>query len=119
MVLSDPITLSCYDEIGITYYNGRLVNSSYPLCANPNAAIDDPIIVHVDVVSGKAEQIGASLQLDVGMEFLVALIIHLIGVEEDLALTPREGHRLRQVSFEKQIERGFKHPGSTRLTSNR
>ena len=36
-----------------------------------------------------------------------------------LHLTPREHERLRQVSYEKQVERGLSHAGSSGLTSDR
>lgn len=36
-----------------------------------------------------------------------------------LQLTPKETERLRQVSYERQRERGLKHPGSAGLTSYR
>ncbi len=38
-------------------------------------------------------------------------MIHVIGVEVYLNLTPKEAGRLRQVSYEKQVEAGFKNPG--------
>ena len=49
----------------------------------------------------------------------LALFLHAVGVEIYLSLTPREANRLRQVSYERQMERGFKHPGSAGLTVDR
>nr|OQO32174.1 hypothetical protein B0A51_00543 [Rachicladosporium sp. CCFEE 5018] len=37
----------------------------------------------------------------------------------ELRLTPAESDRLRQVSYERQLERGFKYPGSAGLTAER
>lgn len=54
-----------------------------------------------------------------GMAMWLATFMHLVGVEVYLALTPRESNRLRQVSYERQMERGFKNPGSAGLTSDR
>ena len=54
-----------------------------------------------------------------GMAMWLAMFIHLVGVEIYLALTPRESERLRHVSYERQMERGFKNPGSAGLTSDR
>lgn len=54
-----------------------------------------------------------------GMALWVAIFLHLVGVEIYLALTPRESNRLRQVSYERQMEKGFKSPGSAGLTSDR
>ena len=34
-------------------------------------------------------------------------------------MTPREAERLRQVSYEKQVEAGLANPGSAGLTSDR
>ena len=49
----------------------------------------------------------------------LALWIHVIAVEFYLRLTPAESQRLRQVSYERQLERGFKNPGSAGLTAYR
>lgn len=43
------------------------------------------------------------------------LVIHTVGVELYLAMTPREAERLRRVSYEKQLEAGFRNPGSAGL----
>ena len=34
-------------------------------------------------------------------------------------MTPAESDRLRQVSYERQLERGFKNPGAAGLTAER
>ncbi len=34
-------------------------------------------------------------------------------------MTPKESERLRQVSYEKQLEAGFANPGSAGLTADR
>ena len=49
----------------------------------------------------------------------MAIVLHVIGVEIYLSLTPAESERLRVVSYEKQLEAGFKHPGSAGLTVDR
>lgn len=36
-----------------------------------------------------------------------------------MRLTPRESERLRQVSYEKQLEKGYKNPGSAGLVVER
>jgi uncharacterized membrane protein len=68
---------------------------------------------------GSAPEVGASLDLNFGMAMWLALLLHAVGVEIYLQLTPREAQRLRQVSYEKQLEAGFKHPGSAGLTADR
>ena len=45
--------------------------------------------------------------------------MHGVGVEMYLNLTSAEGERLRNVSYERQLEAGYKHPGSAGLTSDR
>jgi hypothetical protein len=49
----------------------------------------------------------------------LALVLHIIGVEIYLRLTPREAERLRQISYEKQLAAGFKHPGNAGLVVSR
>jgi hypothetical protein len=45
----------------------------------------------------------------------VCLFIHIVGVEVYLRMTPRETERLRLVSYEKQLEAGYRNPGSAGL----
>jgi len=54
-----------------------------------------------------------------GMALWLAFVLHLVGVEIYLSLTPRESNRLRQVSYERQLERGLQNPGSAGLTADR
>jgi len=49
----------------------------------------------------------------------IAIFLHDVGVEIYLNLTPAEGERLREVSYERQLEAGFEHPGSVGLTVDR
>jgi len=48
-----------------------------------------------------------------------AMVLHIIGVEIYLNLTPREAQRLRQVSYERALEAGYKNPGNTGTTAVR
>jgi hypothetical protein len=110
-------TMTC-GEITSLYDSNEPVNKLYPQCSNLNSTVDDMVVVMAKFGS-QPEQIGASLGLSFGMAMWLALILHLVCVEIYLALTPREGNRLRQVSYEIQLEQGFKHPGSAGLTSDR
>ncbi|KAH8687302.1 hypothetical protein BGZ60DRAFT_438897 [Tricladium varicosporioides] len=87
----------------------------------PFGYIGNPkILVHastIDVVG--PQSVGAALGLSFGMALWLAIFMHLIGVEIYLNLTPRESERLRAVSYERQLEAGFKYPGSGGLTSDR
>lgn len=47
------------------------------------------------------------------------MVLHIIGVEIYLSLTPREAERLRKVSYERALEAGFKNPGNTGTTASR
>lgn len=47
------------------------------------------------------------------MSAWLAFVIHAVAVEVYLAATSAEAHRLRQVSYERQLQRGFKNPGSS------
>ncbi|EON66294.1 hypothetical protein W97_05687 [Coniosporium apollinis CBS 100218] len=111
-------TRSC-DEISFIYDSEDSVKEFYPQCSNPNSTVDGLVIVHASFAAGRPEQIAASLGVGFGMALWMALLMHLVGVEIYLALTPRESDRLRQVSYERQMERGFKNPGSAGLTSDR
>lgn len=75
--------------------------------------------MHASWKNHQSEQIGASLDMSFGMAMWLAIFLHLVGIEIYLALTPRENERLRQVSYERQLERGMKNPGSAGLTADR
>lgn len=89
--------------------------SAYPVCIPGNV---DPRNVQALVVAdlnGNEAELGAALQVPFGMALWLALAMHAIGVEIYLHLTPRENERLRQISYEKQLEAGMKNPGSAGL----
>ena len=83
-----------------------------------NATVDLPIPVNADFY-GSPEQIGASLALTFGMALWMSILLHLVGVEIYLNLTPAESTRLRSISYERQLECGLAHPGSAGITSDR
>lgn len=91
--------------------------SNYPACAADSngytaveANFNDPQGV---------EEVAAAMQMSFGMAGWIALMLHVIGIEVYLKLTPAENERLRQVSYERQLERGFNHPGRAGLTVDR
>ena len=53
--------------------------------------------------------------MNFGVAGILALILHAIGVEIYLKLTPRENERLRIASYHKQLEAGLKPAGSAGL----
>lgn len=103
-------------KVGFLYDTAQELVARYPECLN--ATDDTNIIVHAQFGS-QAEQIGASLGLCFGMALWMSILLHLVGVEIYLNLTPRESQRLRKVSYERQLEAGFKNPGSAGLTVDR
>ncbi|KAI9714302.1 MAG: hypothetical protein M1820_000263 [Bogoriella megaspora] len=109
--------MSC-DEILSMNKTANAVKEAYPRCANAEAASSNLVAVHANF-GANIEELSASFRMSFGMALWLALIMHLVGVEIYLALTPRENTRLRQVSYEKQMEKGFKNPGSAGLTSDR
>ena len=101
----------------IVYAGGPDATAGYAACqADPTAWT--AVEANLSSPKGVAEAM-AALQISFGMAGFLALIIHMIAVELYLKLTPAEFERLRQVSYERQIERGFKHPGSAGLTIDR
>ncbi|KAH8817873.1 hypothetical protein DL96DRAFT_1820596 [Flagelloscypha sp. PMI_526] len=62
---------------------------------------------------------GAALRESFSAALVLAWVLHVFGTECYLALTKNETERLRQISYKRQLEKGFKHPGSAGLTSDR
>ncbi|KAK4494948.1 hypothetical protein PRZ48_014304 [Zasmidium cellare] len=54
------------------------------------------------------EEVAAPFELSFCMALWLALLLHAAGVEMYLQLTASETERLRQVSFERQVERGMR-----------
>lgn len=109
-------TFSC-DELS-TLMSSTQFSTSYPQCFAANATRSTPIPVIASWTKTSAN-VGAALQLNFSMGFWLAIIMHLVGVEIYLNLTSNESERLRQVSYERQMEAGLKHPGSAGLTADR
>ncbi|KEF51149.1 uncharacterized protein A1O9_12763 [Exophiala aquamarina CBS 119918] len=88
---------------------------NYANCLSNSRVLKDGLnIVHVNF-GDRAEEIGASLRIGFGMSLWISIFLHGVGVEVYLALTPREAQRLREVSYEKQLEAGLENPGSAGL----
>ncbi|KAF2164775.1 hypothetical protein M409DRAFT_24680 [Zasmidium cellare ATCC 36951] len=71
--------------------------------------VDGYAAVHANFLNpmGK-EEVAAPFESSFGMALWLALMLHAVGVEVYLQLTMAETDRLRQVSFERQIERGMR-----------
>ncbi|KAF7983468.1 hypothetical protein HWV62_21760 [Athelia sp. TMB] len=84
---------------------------SYPACAT---SPDGYAVVEANF-HGNPVEIGAALDQGFPMALWLALFMHLVGVELYIMLTPREHERLRRVSYERQLARGYTNPGSAGL----
>lgn len=94
---------------------------AYPGCAAYINGTNPSQVVPVAATFGKGDGVntGAALNVAFGMALWLALLLHAVGVEIYLHLTPKEASRLRQVSYQWQLEAGMRHPGSAGLTSDR
>ncbi|KAF7983469.1 hypothetical protein HWV62_21762 [Athelia sp. TMB] len=83
----------------------------YPACAgNPGGYAVVEANSH-----GNPVEIGAALDIAFPMAMWLAIFLHVVGVEVYIMLTPREHERLRRVSYERQLARGYANPGSAGL----
>ena len=111
------MTMTCGEILYMR--SAEYVSDKYPACLAANASIIGELDRHVVPVLVKfgenLEEIGANLRAPFGMSLWVAIFLHSVGVEIYLALTPREAQRLRLVSYQRQLEAGYKTPGSAGL----
>ncbi|KAL8665983.1 MAG: hypothetical protein Q9168_007578 [Polycauliona sp. 1 TL-2023] len=111
-------TIMTCGELNSIYDTSSAVNKFYPVCGAAGATKDTLAIVQAKF-GEQPEQIASALRLSFGMAMWMAIFLHGVGVEIYLNLTPKENNRLRQVSYERQLERGFSPAGSAGLTSDR
>lgn len=114
--------MTCGELNFIMTANGAAADlaTKYPACVGLNTSSLDHTAVAVHAVFGNnAEEIGASLRISFGMALWLSIFLHVIGPEIYLALTPREAQRLREVSYQRQMEAGCKNPGSAGLVVSR
>lgn len=78
-------------------------------------ASSNSYIVQGQVVQPGPEGMAAFSDVTFGMATWLALVLHVVGVELYLRLTPKEAERLRQVSYKKQLAAGMRNPGSSGL----
>lgn len=110
---------SCDKLLFIHDGDAAAVNRLFPQCANRTGSENPKVVVEAGLFGGSAEGASASLGLSFGMSMWLAIFLHGVGVEIYLNLTKNEGERLRNVSYERQLEAGYQHPGSAGLTSDR
>ncbi|KAK3296550.1 uncharacterized protein B0H64DRAFT_461913 [Chaetomium fimeti] len=95
-------TLQQHPECG-TYFSGQEPNKVVLVSATMN---------------GNGSNATAVLSLGFGAAFWLAFTLHAVGVEIYLRLTPAEANRLRNVSYQRQLEAGMKNPGRAGLTAD-
>lgn len=107
-------------ELAFIYRNYTALYSQFPACHPNNAAFapDGQVVVKAHL-AGAAGPNNAALEMSFATAGFLALILHAVGVEVYLRLTPRESERLRVVSYERQLEKGMKNPGSAGLVAER
>ncbi|KAH7018622.1 uncharacterized protein B0I36DRAFT_395574 [Microdochium trichocladiopsis] len=100
--------------------NQGLVLQWYPSCHPWYDGADDElqVLVRADTGGNLMERAAATLVLFAAAGWL-ALTMHAIAVEVYLHLTPAEHERLRNVSYQRQVEAGMKNPGRAGLTADR
>lgn len=108
-------------EVAFIYHKGSTIpqslSSTYPACINGTANTE--VLVNADFSSSNPEQIGAALRMSFGMGLWLSIFLHAVGIEIYLRMTPAESERLRMKSYERQLEAGYKNPGSAGLTVGR
>ncbi|KAK4096015.1 hypothetical protein N658DRAFT_502059 [Parathielavia hyrcaniae] len=80
--------------------------------------VSKTVLVPASMLEDGANAI-AMMSMAFGPGLWLALVLHAIGVEIYLHLTPAEANRLRNVSYQRQLEAGMKHPGRAGLTADR
>lgn len=110
------IPMECQTIDFITSHFGPSQASAYAACR------EDPVhgvaAVLANFYAGRrVAEIGAMVNITFGPSGIVAFFLHAVGIEMYLHLTPAEHDRLKQVSYEKQVARGWRRPGNTGLTA--
>jgi uncharacterized membrane protein len=95
---------------------GGMSAATYPSCAADPSGYT---AAKMDLNGTGVAEVMAALQGTFGGAGLLAFFLHALGIELYLHFTPAEAQRLRQLSFERQQERGFRRPGSAGLTADR
>ena len=108
------------DELAFMYKNTTELYTQFPACQPGNSVFaPDGLVIVTARLGGAAGPNNAALEVTFATAGFLALILHAIGIEVYLRLTPRESERLRLLSHGKQLERGMKSPGSAGLVVER
>ncbi|KAJ8093633.1 hypothetical protein PM082_020496 [Marasmius tenuissimus] len=107
---------SCAEVLYTIDNNSTMLEELYPTCLSGSL---DAIHVAVPAVWTIGVNIGSTLRMSFGPALWIAMFLHAVGVEIYIHLTPGETARLRKVSYQKQLERGMKRPGSMGTVGDR
>ncbi len=110
-------TRPCYVVDYMYSHNQTAVELRYPACAAYYSGnnTEQYVPTHANMLIGP-EGAAASFNVSFGAAGWLALFLHIVGAEIYLHLTPREAERLRRVSYQRQLEAGYKNPGNAGLT---
>ncbi|KAF8592991.1 hypothetical protein BDV93DRAFT_591016 [Ceratobasidium sp. AG-I] len=107
------VAWSC-EEVAFVVDDQAKMATDYPTCVNGQEG--GFVVIPARWTNGVS--IGSALRMTFGPALWMALFLHAVGVEIYIHLTPGENARLRKVSYERQLKRGFKHPGSRGTTND-
>lgn len=101
--------ISCAELEYIYEYNTTSLTSSFPACLleDEASASNGNVIVNAQLGGNRGQGVAAIKVIFATAAFL-ALFLHAIGVETYLWLTPKEAERLRNISYQWQLDRGLK-----------
>ncbi|KAF3770256.1 hypothetical protein M406DRAFT_248703 [Cryphonectria parasitica EP155] len=97
-----------------------VIEQKWPGCAAffSGESLDQTVLVSADYY-GLPIEINVALSIASGLSGFLALLVHVIGAEIYLHLTPAESERLRHISYHKQVAAGLRYPGRAGLTADR
>ncbi|KAI5922918.1 hypothetical protein F4810DRAFT_670774 [Camillea tinctor] len=109
------------DKINFTLGGEQATLSAYPGCAPffSGETPDQHVVVLANYNSEDQMQIATAFNTVFGMSAWICIALHAIGVEVYLHLTPAEHERLRNMSYQRQLEAGMRNPGRSGLTVDR
>ncbi|KAK6080983.1 hypothetical protein SCUP515_03125 [Seiridium cupressi] len=109
------------DKIEYTLKSADATLSLYPECASflSGENLGQQALVSANYHGTNPVEIAAAFNMVFGSAAWLAFALHAVGIEIYLHLTPAEAERLRNVSYQRQMEAGMRHPGRSGLTADR
>ncbi|KAJ8093046.1 hypothetical protein PM082_020527 [Marasmius tenuissimus] len=107
---------SCAEVLFTIDNDLTMLEKLYPACLSGSL---DAVHVAVPAVWTSGLNIGSTLRMSFGPAIWIGFVLHAIGVEIYIHLTPGETARLRKVSFQRQLEKGMTRPGSMGTVGDR